>query len=213
MKLNLRLLLTVLAVIALIALPALGADTPAAAGEDHGGEAGTSLFDSPSAATLATSLITIVIFLLLLAVLAKYAWGPIVAGLEARENRIRADVEAAEKARADAEAARAEYQSQIADAEQRQRDMMAQATTDANKLRDRKMQDAEHEVREFREKNMREIEQAKRDAVAEVRREAAVMAVAIAEKILQREVSQEDQKQLIEESLNEFEKVGAEQNA
>lgn len=202
MKLSPRLLLLALSAILMIALPAFGADAPA----EGGGEVG--LFETPNGKTIATTLVTIIVFLLLLAVLAKFAWGPIVAGLEGRENKIRADIEAAEKARADAETARAEYERQIADAEKRVSDLIAQANADGQQLATRLRSDAQADAEEIRDRAKRDIEQSRRDAVADVRREAAVMATAIAEKILQREVSAEDQKQLIQASLDEFEKFG-----
>ncbi|MEL7238076.1 MAG: F0F1 ATP synthase subunit B [Planctomycetota bacterium] len=199
MKPSLRLLALIALAVGLFAAPTLAADAA---------EGDPSLFDKPSYTTLGTSVVTLLIFLGLLAVLAKFAWGPIVAGLEKREQAIRADIEAAEKARADAERAKADYQEQIAGAEQQVRDLIAQANADGQQVATRIRSEAQADVEEMRERAKRDIEQSRRDALADIRTEAATMATAIAEKILRREVSAEDQKDLINASLDEFELVG-----
>ena len=182
-------------------------------GGDHGGSHGaddSSLFASPGTKEIATSVITLVIFLALVAVLGKLAWGPIVKGLEGREQKIRDDIEAAEKARAQAQAAQREYADQMSGAEQRVRDLMAQAQADGQQLATRIKMQAQEEAEEIKERAMRDIEQSRREAVEQVRTEAATLATAVAEKILRREVNKDDQQRLIDESLSEFQAVGAE---
>jgi F-type H+-transporting ATPase subunit b len=186
---------------AVLLLPSLSLAAEAEAGE-------SGLFESPGFATLATSVITLLIFLGLLAVLAKYAWGPIVKSLDEREKRIRGDIEAAEKARADAEASQAKYRAELDQAEARVRDLMAQAQADGQQLATRIRMQAQEEAEETKERAHREIEQARRDAIESVRREAADLAVAVAEKILRRDINADDQKRLVEASIEEMEKAG-----
>ena len=202
-------------VLSLLAAPAaLAAEEPATAaghGEAGHGDAGheaPSLFASPNFQTITTSVVTLVIFAGLLAVLGKYAWGPIQGGLIARETKIRQDIEAAERARAQADAARRQYEQQLETAEQRVRDLMAQAQADGQQLATRIKMQAQEESEEIKERAMREIEQSRRDAVDQIRSEAAMLATAVAEKILRREVNRDDQRRLVEESLNEFQAVG-----
>ena len=185
------------------------AETHAAAGHGEGEEPAPQLLAPPSTGTVVTSIVTLVIFAGLLAILGKYAWGPIVAGLETRENKIRDDIEAAERARAQAENSQREYKDQMAGAEQRVRDLMAQAQADGQQLATRIKMQAQEEAEEIKERAMRDIEQSRREAVEQVRTEAATLATAVAEKILRREVNRDDQQRLIDESLNEFQTVGA----
>ena len=191
------------ALLAFAADPALAAEAAEGAGGDDG-----SLFASPGFKEVATSLIALLIFLGLLAVLAKFAWGPIVKSLEGRENRIRSDIEAAEKARAESERAMAEHKRQLDEADARVRDIIAQANADGQQLATRIRMQAQEEIEEKREKADRDIEQSRREAVESVRAEAANLAVAIAEKILGREVNVDDQQRLIEESLDEMKRSG-----
>ena len=218
MKTLLRFALPALLLIGLLAAPSFAAapaagdthataeDAHAAEGDAHAAEGG--LFETPGAATLATSVITIIIFLALLAVLGKFAWGPIVAGLEKRESKIREDIEAAERARQQADASRKQYEEQLATAETRVRDLMAQAQADGQQLATRIKMTAQEEAEEIKERAMRDIDNSRREAVEQIRAEAATLATSIAEKILRREVNAEDQKRLVEESLDEFQTVG-----
>ena len=215
MTLSLRILSLIALFVAMLAVPSLAADPQAAVADEQAAEAahaagGTSLFDSPGAEQIATSVITLIIFLGLMAILAKFAWGPIVKSLEDREGRIRGDIEAAERARAASEKALAENQRQLDGAEQRVRDLIAQANADAQQLATRVKMQAQEDAEEIKERAQRDIEQTRRDAIESVRTEAGTLAVAIAEKILGREINADDQKQLIESSLDEMRKSGVE---
>ena len=150
---------------------------------------------------------TLIVFLVLVAVLGKFAWGPIAGGLKAREDKIRQDIAEAEAARARSEATLREYQTQLATAEQKVRDLLAKATTDAEQIaagiRTRAQQDAE----ETKEKTTREIDAARRDAVRQVHEQAAVLATNVAEKILRRNLNADDQRDLVAASLDQLQMV------
>ena len=163
----------------------------------------------PPAAGLITALTTLLVFLGLVAVLGKYAWSPIVAGLKAREDKIRADIDAAERARAQADAARRQFEDQLATAEKRVRELINQAQADGQQVAARLRSQAQEDAEGIKQRAMREIEQSQREALDQIRAEAATLATAVAEKILRREVNREDQRRLIDESLEEFQTVGA----
>src|SRR4051794_25556396 len=77
---------------------------PAHAGSEAAGhEEKPELMPGPGTVQIITTLTTLIIFGLLLVVLSKYAWGPIVSGLKAREDKIRKDIKDAEEARLRAE--------------------------------------------------------------------------------------------------------------
>ena len=191
----------VLAAAALLAAPALA--LAADAGERGGDE--VSAIPSFTQAFI-PAVFTLLVFGTLVFLLRKLAWGPIAGGLEQRERKIRDDIEAAERARADSERKQAEYKRQMDGAEQRVRDLLAQAQADGQQLATRIRLQAQEEAEEIKERATREIEQSRRDAVEQVRSEAANLSVLIAEKILRREVTADDQQRLIDASLDEMEK-------
>ena len=158
---------------------------------------------------LVPALTTLVVFAVLMAVLGKYAWGPISTGLKAREDKIRKDIEDAERARADADKARADYETQIAGAEERVRAMIAKAQQDGNDLAARIRAQAQQEAEEAKDRATREIESARKQAVADVREQAATLSVAIAEKILRRNLNESDQHDLVRAGLDEMDAIGS----
>jgi hypothetical protein len=138
MNRTIRTILLTFTLLALTLAPALGA--VAADVEPNGATAGggndpkAELVRGPAEGGLLTALTTLIVFLLLVAVLGKFAWGPISKGLQDREDKIRRDIEEAEAARARAEASLKEYQAQLATAEARVREMLAKANTDAEQI-------------------------------------------------------------------------------
>lgn len=212
---HLSLLFVMLGLLTVGLAPARSAAAPPEADAAHAADAGhedghgeVNPIPSPAAGII-TSLTTFLIFVGLIVILSKYAWGPIVAGLKAREDKIRADIESAERARAQADEARRQFEQQLATAEERVRQMLARAQSDGQQLATRIRTQAQEEAEEIKQKAIHEIEQSQREAVEEIRGYAATLATSVAEKILRREVSREDQKRLVEESLEEFQAVGA----
>jgi F-type H+-transporting ATPase subunit b len=150
---------------------------------------------------LITGLVTIIVFIVLLVVLGKYAWAPILTGLKNREDKIRKDIADAEATRARAEATLRDYTAQLATAEQKVRDMLNKAATDAEKLAAGIRTHAQQEAEETKERALKDIESARVQAVAQVYEQAADLATRVAEKILRRELKPEDQRDLVDRSL------------
>ena len=166
------------------------------------------LIPKPGVAQLVTALTTILIFCLLLAVLGKFAWGPIVSGLRAREAKIRKEIADAEEARAKAEATLKEYSARLATAEEQVREMInkavAQGEAAATDLRMR----AQTEAEESKSRAVRDIEEARKQALGDIYAQAAEISTRIAEKIIRRELRPEDQQELVRRSLDELQTVG-----
>lgn len=184
-----------------------GTGTTAAGAEDHGVKA--ELLRGPAEGGLITAVVTLIVFLLLVAVLGKFAWGPISKGLQEREDKIRRDIEEAEAARARAEASLKEYQAQLATAEARVREMLAKANTDAEQISGTIRARAQQEAQETKDNATREIDNARRAAVRQVHEEAAVLATRVAEKILRRNLNPDDQRDLVAASLDQVETIRA----
>lgn len=191
-----------LAVLAVAPLLAAAADAAAANDGSHVEAAPT-----PFAGTIAQSIAAIVVFLVVFTVLKQKAWGPIVKSLSDRENKIRRDIEEAEAARARAEATQREYQAQLATAEQTVREMLAKATGDAEQVAAGIQKRAQAEAEETKEKAVREIDAARRDAIRQVHEQAAILATNVAEKILRRNLNADDQRDLVAASLDQLQYV------
>ena len=157
---------------------------------------------------LVVAITTLVVFALLMAVLGKYAWGPIATGLKAREDRIRKDIADAEAARARAEETLKEYSARLATAEQQVRDMLAKATAEGETVAAGIRTRAQQEAEETRERALRDIDAARDQAVSQVHEQAAVLATSVAEKILRRNLNADDQRDLVAQSLNELPTIG-----
>ncbi|HEY7090988.1 MAG TPA: F0F1 ATP synthase subunit B [Tepidisphaeraceae bacterium] len=144
---------------------------------------------------------TLVIFVVMLAILYPTAWKKVLAGLKAREKRIRDDIANAEAARAKAEATLKEYNVKLSAAEDRIRQMLSQATVDGEKIATNIRMKAQQDSEEIKERAQKDIESAKNSAISEIYSQAAELSTSIAAKILKRNLNPDDQKDLVKESL------------
>lgn len=179
------------ALVALTASPALAA----------GGE--SNLF----AGSLYQSAAAIIAFAIVFFLLKKKAWGPIISGLQDRENKIREDLASAEKARDEATAKTEELDARLAEAHAEARSVIDQARTDAETVRAKLVADTESDIQRMRERATGEIESAKQQAVQDLYAKSATLAVAVAEKILNRQIDASDTQTLVDQSLAELDKL------
>ena len=150
---------------------------------------------------------TIGIFAIMLIILYPTAWKNVLAGLKAREAKIRGDISSAEAARAKAEATLKEYNVKLAEAETKVRDMIAKAVTDAEAAAAQVRARSQAEAEEAKEKAIKEIEGAKNAALREVYDQTALLATNVAEKILRRNLNADDQRDLVARSLEQMQSV------
>jgi F-type H+-transporting ATPase subunit b len=148
---------------------------------------------------------TIITFLVLLWLLAKFAWHPLLRMLDARQETIRKSLEDAQQARREMEALSKESDRILKAAHAESESIIASSRAEAEKLREEIKQkartDSEAIVREAR----RQIETETGRALRQIRGEIADMSVTIASKLIQRNFSNEDNSALIEETLKEME--------
>jgi F-type H+-transporting ATPase subunit b len=173
----------------------------AAAAEGHGGGGG--LLDVNGWGALWN----LGLFLVLLAVLSKFVWPSILKGLQAREEKIRTDITAAESANKAAQKTLAEYQQKLAEAHAEARKLVESARQDAEAVRARLSHETEQQIAAMQKRASDEINQARTAAVQELYARAAELSVAVAEKILQRQFTESDTKSLIDQSLKELDKL------
>jgi F-type H+-transporting ATPase subunit b len=150
----------------------------------------------------------LIIFILLVAILYKAAWKNVLAGLKARESRIRQDIADAESARLKAEATLRDYTKQLSDAEDKVRDILAKAAADAERVGQSIRMQAQTDAEEIKERANREIEASKNQAIREVYDTAANLATSVAEKILRRNLNADDQRDLVTRSLDQMQEIG-----
>jgi F-type H+-transporting ATPase subunit b len=184
--------------IALAASLGLAANALAAEGQDN-------LF----AGDLGNAIWTAVIFVVLLVVLKKLAWGPLLDGLQQREKFIRESLERAKADREAAEARLAEYTQKLRDAREEASGIVNEGRRDADALKQRLEVEARGEADKIVERARREIEIAKRTAVQEIYAVAGRLATEAASKIVRRELKAEDHQRLIDESIRELGELDA----
>ena len=149
---------------------------------------------------------TIVVFVLLLVVLSKTAWGPILRGLKAREDAIRASVEAAERANAEAARMRAELESKMHVAADEARHILEEGRKDAEALRAKIAADAAAEAEEGRQRALRDIDLARDAALKELHERVAIVATDVAGKILEERLDPTKHRRLVDEAVSSYER-------
>ena len=150
---------------------------------------------------------TIVTFLVLVALLAKFAWRPLLQVLEARRQMIAQAVDDADRAKADLERVQQDSAKILAAARVDAEAIVARTRTAADRLGEELRQKASAEAAGILQKAEREIQLETSRAIEQVRREAVELSVAIASKILHRSVSKEDNLALIENTIRELDTI------
>ncbi len=177
------------------------ADTASHDGDSHGsGEHA----ESPGILSfdLGSAIWNLIIFLLVLAILSKFVWPGILGGLQAREDKIRGDLESAESANAKAQSLLGEYQKKLDEAAVQVQTMLAEARRDAEASGQRIVADAKAEADRQRERAVADIETAKKVAMADLAGSTADLAMNVARSVVGRELRAEDHADLVRQSLD-----------
>jgi len=185
-----------------------GAAIAAEAADDHAAAAGGDSAN-PMAWSWAPYISSIIVFGAAFFILSRTAWPKIVSGLQEREEKIKSDIAEAERARKNAEKALSEYEQALADARTEAGKILEQARQDQQRLAADLKAKTEAELNAMRDGARRDIEAARKQAVNEIYDHMSTMATSIASRILEREINPEDQRRLVEESLNQLQPVGA----
>jgi F-type H+-transporting ATPase subunit b len=148
---------------------------------------------------------TIVTFLCLVAILKMAAWGPLMNAVEAREARLKADRDGAEKARAEAERIQKELEAHMAGVQAKTKDLLAAAMKDGEALRAKLKAEAEADAQAIKEKTAAELAQEKNRLVGDLRKEVATLSVLAAEKLLRKSVDAGVEKVVLEGFFKDLE--------
>ena len=148
---------------------------------------------------------TILTFLVLLALLAKFAWKPLLQALESRQDSIRKSLDDADRAKKELERLQQESTQIIQEARINAESVIARSRSDAEKVREDLKLKAKEEADAILRNAQQQIQLQTRQALLDIRHEVADMAVLIASKVLERNVSKEDNERLIDEALKQIE--------
>lgn len=143
----------------------------------------------------------IVSFGILLWVLYKYAFPPLLETLETRERKIRESLEQAERLRVEAERRMQEYEAKLTVASRDAEAVLVQAKERAQRLFDENEQRLVAEAERVKADAAREIDQERRKAIQEIRNQATDLALLVAEKVVERSLTDADHRRLADEAL------------
>ena len=147
---------------------------------------------------------TIVTFIVLLIVLRKVAWGPILTTLEQREQTIRNSLAEAQRARQEAEQLLVQHQQMLADANREVLRLLEQGREEAERLRVSMTEQAREEAQRLTEAARRDIVRERQLAMQELKNTAADLALAAAGRLLHAAMTSEDHRRLVTEFLDHF---------
>lgn len=145
-------------------------------------------------------------FLLVLVLLKRTAWGPILAALEKRENTIRSQLAAAEKDRADAARLLEDHKKQLEKVRNEAQAILNEAAADQKRMLEEAHAKANAEAEATKQRAIRDIELAKSKAVDELRQKSVDLALGLAEKVIGSEVDRAKQRRLIEDFVKDYER-------
>lgn len=148
---------------------------------------------------------TILTFLVLVGLLARFAWRPLMDALDRRQAAIAKSLDDAQRAREELERLQRESTAMMASARAEAEAIVSRSRSDAEALREELKQKARTEAAAIVKNAERQIQLETQRAVQQIRQEAVDLSVAIASKILRRQVSKEDNQTLIEETLKQVE--------
>ncbi|KPJ77426.1 MAG: hypothetical protein AMS19_12605 [Gemmatimonas sp. SG8_23] len=166
----------------------------------QGGEGGGGLYDINTG----LSAWTLLVFGILVWVLGKYAWGPILQAVEARESGIQSRLDEAAQRNEEAAKLLAEHREQLADARRQAQELVAEGKAVGENVR-REIEDkARAEAQAIVERARSEIERERDQAIEALRKESVDLALAAASRLMQENFDQEKDRQLVERYLGEM---------
>ena len=151
-----------------------------------------------------TLVTTVVVFLFFFGIAAVMVWPKILAGLDERDQKIRGEIERADAARAEAATALREQDEALRAARVESTAMSAKARSDAEDAARDQRAKAEAELQSLREQAHREIDSARESAIKDISAHVASLSTAVAGRILNREISNTDQQDLIDQTLQQL---------
>jgi len=179
------------------------------ASEGEGGGGGSALI-TPHIGLIFWTLVT---FLALLFLLSKFAWGPILGAMNAREEGIKGDLENARREREEALRLLEEHRGLITLARKERADAVEAGRRDAERLKGEILEEARKQREQLLKQAETQIDAGLRQARAELKGEAADLAIQAAGKLMGKNLDDATQRRLVEDYLADLERLGSSSDA
>ncbi|WP_367121644.1 F0F1 ATP synthase subunit B [Staphylococcus capitis] len=150
-----------------------------------------------------TTIVTLVTFVFLLALLKKFAWGPLKEVMDKRERDINKDIDDAEQAKINAQKLEEENRKTLKETQDEVQRILDDAKVQARKQHEEIIHEANVRANGMIETAQSEINSEKERALADINNQVSELSVLIASKVLRKEISEQDQKDLVEKYLKE----------
>ncbi|AFM02368.1 MULTISPECIES: F0F1 ATP synthase subunit B [Desulfitobacterium] len=150
-----------------------------------------------------TLVVQVLSFLLLVYILRRFAWNPLITMMEERRNQIEANIANAEKERLQAEQIKREYQEEMRKARQEAQEVIAKATKLSEQRAAEILAVAHGEAEKIKQAALADIERERDRAIAQVQAQVADLSVAVAEKIIRKNLDISGQEGMIEQFIQE----------
>ena len=150
---------------------------------------------------------TLLIFIALMFILSKYAFGPITAAVEARERALEEAILAAKRDREEASALLEQQRQQIEAARADAQRLIADGRTAGERLRAEMLEETRQQQQEMLDRARREIGAERDRAISEIRAEAVDLAIAGASRVIEKNLDEASNRQLVEKFLGSLDKA------
>lgn len=144
-----------------------------------------------------TVIVTVITFAILLALLKKFAWGPLKEVMDKRERDINRDIDEAEEAKLNAQKLEEENKKTLKQTQDEVQRILEDARVQARKQHEEIIHEANIRANGMIETAQSEINSEKERALADINNQVSELSVLIASKVLQKEISEQDQKNLL----------------
>lgn len=149
----------------------------------------------------------IVNFVILLLILQRFLYKPILNMLQQRQERIRESMEYADRVKREAERAQEDYEKKIEESRREAQAIIAQAMQQAERLREEILAKAQDEAREIKAKALEDVEYERKRVVAELRDQVADLAILAAGRVLGKALDEKTHRQVVADFLDETGKL------
>jgi len=173
----------------------------ARASSEGGGESGSLLSPNPGLIFW-----TVITFIILILILKKFAWKPILSALDAREAAIRESMEKAEKAKEEAQKILDENKVSNKKYIEEAQKMLAESRADADKIREQIIAQSREEAAKIKADTDAEIARKKEEMFNELKGQIAEIAISAAEKIINENLNKDVQNKIVNKFIEELPK-------
>ncbi len=147
---------------------------------------------------------TVVTFLVVLFILGKFVWKPIIRAIDERERSIKEDIEKAQRSREEAEEFITRQRELLEEARKESSAMIEEGKRAAEKVKTDMLEQAKRVEREIVEQGRKKVEQEARNAIQGIKEQAADLAIAAAKKLIISSMGEKEQKKLVEDYIKEL---------